>query len=176
MTILVTGPQGSGKTTQAKLLAEYLKVPFIGMGEVLRQRMERNDEIGRKIKEVMEKGELVDDQIVADFTKEKVMSPACQNGFVMDGYPRSIHQAGLFNPNFNKVFYLDIPEIQVLERLLKRGRADDKPDLIKERLQIYHQETEPLLDLYKNQGILKIVDGLKSIDEVQREIRKSLND
>ena len=170
--ILITGPQGSGKTTQAKLLAEFLKVPFIGMGEILRTKAMADDELGRRIKESLGKGELVDDEIVANFTKEEVDS---KNSFVMDGYPRSLYQMELFDPNFNKVFYLEIPEDQVLERLLRRGRLDDSEDLIRQRLNLYHQMTEPLLERYESQGILVNLDGAKSIDEIQKEIRERVN-
>ena len=173
MKILVTGPQGSGKTTQAKLLSEFLKVPFIGMGGVLRERMEQDDELGNKIREAMDKGVLVDDEIVANFTKQKVLED--EKGYVMDGYPRSIHQANLFNPDFDKVFYLDINDDEVMSRLLKRGRADDTSDLIKERLAIYHEETEPLLSIYKEKAILEIIDGSLSIDQIQERMRKTLN-
>lgn len=170
--ILVTGPQGSGKTTQAKLLSETLDIPFIGIGEVLRQRVEQNDEIGIKIKEGLDKGGLVDDAIVAGVAKEKVNH---LKGFVMDGYPRSIHQEKLFDPSFNKVFYLEIPDFEVVQRLLRRGRVDDNPELIKERLEIYHQQTEPMLENYRQKGILNIVDGTGTIEEVKGEIEKIAN-
>lgn len=173
MKILVTGPQGSGKTTQAKLLAEYLDIPFIGMGGVLRERMERDDEIGNKIREAMDKGILVDDEIVANFTKQKVLED--EKGYIMDGYPRSIHQLKLFNPDFDKVFYLDISDEEVMSRLLKRGRADDTPLLIKERLAIYHEDTESLLSIYKEKGILVVIDGSLPIEQIKERMREALN-
>lgn len=174
MRVLITGPQGSGKTTQAKLLAEFLDVGMISMGEMMRKRSEIDDELGRKIRQDLAEGKLVDDEVIAKAAKEEVEKS--RNNFVMDGYPRSLHQMELYDPNFDKVVYLEIPDEEIQERLLKRARADDTPELIKERLNIYHNMTKPLLDHYKNQGILKILNGVGSIDEIQGEIRKYLNE
>ena len=172
MKILITGPQGSGKTTQAKLLAEFLKVPFIGIGDELREKVKSGDEEGLKIKEALSKGVLADDEIVAQIAKEKVDH---LDGFVIDGYPKSVHQEALFDPKFDWVFYLEIPDFEVVQRLLRRGRVDDNPELIKERLETYHQVTEPMLENYRQKGILKVVNGEKSIEEVAGEIRQELN-
>lgn len=173
--VLVTGPQGSGKTTQAQLLAGFLKVPFIGIGGDLRQRAQQGDEIAGKIKLSLDRGDLVDDKVVADFAKERMAQSDCQNGFVIDGYPRSEEQVKLFNPDYTKVFYLEISDEEVLYRLLARGREDDTPELIKERLRIYHQETEPILKDYQEQGVLEVVDGSLSILQVQDKIRHLIN-
>lgn len=174
MKILVTGPQGSGKTTQSKLLAEYLNIPFIGIGELLRQIADTGSSEGIKIKQNLNVGKLVDDEIVANVAKERFKELDCQNGFVADGYPRTLDQINLFNPNYTKVFYLDINDDQVTKRLLKRGREDDTPEVIVKRLKIYHDETEPLLGFFRNKGILVRVDGSGSIDEVQNSIREIL--
>lgn len=174
MRVLITGPQGSGKSTQAKLLAEFLDVVMISMGEMMRKRSEIDDELGRKIKQDLAGGKLVDDKVIATAAKEEVEKS--RNNFVMDGYPRSLHQMELYDPSFDIVFYLEIPDKEIQERLFKRARADDTPELIKERLNIYHNMTKPLLDHYKNQGILRILNGIGSIDEIQGEIRKHLNE
>lgn len=175
MRVLITGPQGSGKTTQAELLARYLKIPFISIGADLRRRARLDDEIAEMIKSSLDKGKLVDDQTVADFTRDRVTEPDCQNGFVLDGYPRSEVQSKLFDPEYTKVFYLGLSDEEVLGRLLSRGREDDTPELIKERLRIYHEETEPMLKNYKKKNILEVIDGSLSILQVQDKIRQALN-
>lgn len=169
--ILVTGPQGSGKTTQAKLLAEFLGVQFIGTGDLVRDRAKVDDDVGQNIKEALAKGQLADNKTVSDLIREKVDG----SGFVMDGYPRDEEQLELFDPEYNKVFYLNISDEEVMDRLLKRGRADDTLDLIKERLRVYHLETEPLLKRYKDQEILEIIDGSATIEEIQGRMRELLN-
>ena len=93
----------------------------------------------------------------------------------MDGYPRDEGQLDIFDPKYSKVFYLDISDLEVMNRLLKRGRADDTPDLIKERLRLYHLETEPLVKRYKENGILNIIDGSLPIEQIQERMKQSLN-
>lgn len=168
--ILVTGPQGSGKTTQAKLLADFLGVTFIGTGDLVRERAEVSDEVGQKLKQALDSGQLADNQTVSSLVREKVGEE-----FVMDGYPRDEEQLNFFDPAYSKVFYLDISDEEVMSRLLKRGRADDTPDLIKERLAIYHKETEPLLNIYKEKGILEVIDGSLSIEQIKERMREVLN-
>lgn len=171
MRILVTGPQGSGKTTQGELLARFLKVPLLSSGEEMRLLSEKDSEEGRLVKKALDKGELVDNQIVARMMKKRVAQEDCKDGFVVDGYPRSIDQLELFNPNYTVVFYLAISDKLVFERMLKRGREDDKPEVIRRRLKLYHQRTEPLLKKYQAMEILSRIDGNRSIDEIQNEIR-----
>lgn len=174
MKILLIGPQGSGKSTQARLLSEYLSVPVISTGEIFRNLSSQETEEGKRVKQILGTGKLVDDETTSKIVEARLKQSDCQNGFIIDGYPRNIEQANTFDPDFERAFYLHIPEEKVLERLLKRGRADDTKELIKQRLDLYYRQTQPLLDYYRSRGILVEIDGRGDIQKVQDEIKKSL--
>jgi len=175
MKILLIGPQGSGKSTQGKLLAEFLQIPYISTGDIFRQIAAKETEEGKKIKQTIESGYLVDDQTTADLLEKRIKEADCQNGFILDGYPRNLEQVK-FIPvlNFDKVLYISVPEQEVVERLLKRGRPDDTEEGVKRRLNLYREQTQPLLDYYKVQGTLIEIDGTGDIQKVQDEIKKSI--
>lgn len=173
MKILLTGPQGSGKSTQADLLAQYLNVPKISTGDIFRKIKQEDSEKGKRIRQILNSGQLVDDQTTAEIVKRRLAGEG--SGFVMDGYPRTLEQINLFDPLFDKVFYLKLSDEEAIKRLLSRGREDDTRELIAQRLKIYHQQTDPVLDYYKVKGLLKEIDGLGSIDEIRQRIRDQLN-
>ena len=166
MKILFIGPQGSGKSTQASLLAEYLNLPKISTGDIFRKLS--------KVKEILAAGKLVDDETTAEIVKKRLQESDCQNGFILDGYPRNITQKELFDPQFEKVIYLKVPDEELMKRLLARGREDDTPESIRTRLNLYYVQTQPLLNYYKNQAILKEVDGIGAVEKIQDEIKKSI--
>lgn len=170
MKILLIGPQGSGKSTQAEVLAKKLGLPKITVGDLFRQISTLETEEGERIKQILDSGQLVDDQTTAEMVKKRLTEEDMKKGFVMDGYPRTMEQLSLFNPNFDKVIYLDVPKDVVVERLMQRGRTDDTLELINKRLDLYYQQTQPLLDFFKNKGILIEVDGTGSIERVEEEI------
>lgn len=172
--ILLIGPQGSGKSTQAKLLAEDLKMTVISTGEIFRKLSKETVGFGQIIRTILEKGRLVDDQTTYKIVKDRLSQSDCKNGFVMDGYPRNMEQLRLFDPQFDRVIYLEVPEQEVIRRLMDRGRSDDTPELIKTRLDLYYRQTQPLLDYYKERGILVEIDGRGDIQTIQDEIKKSL--
>lgn len=172
MKILLIGPQGSGKSTQAKLLAEYLVVPTVSTGDIFRKLIQENTDIGRKLKDILNEGRLVDDQTTCEIVQERLSRSDCRQGFVLDGYPRTVEQMKIFDPGFDKVFYLNVPEEEVIKRLMVRMRADDSAELIKTRLGLYYKQTSPLLDYYRSQEELIEIDGIGSVEEVQNEIRK----
>lgn len=175
MNIIIMGPQGSGKTTQARLLAEKLGVPLIVVGDIFRELAKEDMEQGRQVQEVLKRGELVSDEETIDIVTKRLSLPDCAKGFVLDGFPRNLVQAQDLAKKIDKVFYLKVSDKMGIERLLLRGRLDDTKDLIEKRLEIYHQETEPVLEFYKKQGVLEEVNGESTIEEIFRDILKRLN-
>lgn len=174
MKILMIGPQGSGKSTQAELLANYLNTPKISTGDIFRKIAEENSPEGERIREIQRSGKLVDDATTAEIVKKRLGEQDAQNGFILDGYPRNLAQRDLFDPQFDKVFYLNVPDEEVIKRLMNRGREDDTPESIKMRLNLYKDQTQPLLDYYKNLGILTEINGTGPVEEIQNEIQKSI--
>ncbi len=174
MKILLIGSQGSGKSTQADLLALHLGVPKISTGDIFRKIREEDSDEGRRIKNILDSGQLVDDQITAEIVKKRLQQSDVQNGFILDGYPRNITQVELFDPGFDKVIYLKVPQDEVVKRLMNRGREDDTEELINKRLELYYQQTQPLLDYYQKQGKLIEVLGMGDINQIQDEIKKSI--
>lgn len=174
MKILITGPQGSGKTTQAEILAKKLEVKLIEAGEILRKVAQKHDELGEEVKKDLENGDLVEDQVVAKLIQAQATAPDAEDGFVMDGYPRTLESLKLFDPGFDQVFYLEVPDEVVIKRMLQRGREDDNQSDIEERLKLYHLETEQVLDYYRKLDKLITVDGQSSIEEIAREINSKI--
>ncbi len=172
--ILLIGLQGSGKSTQADLLTRHLQVPKISTGDIFRQLRKEDSDEGRRIKNILDSGQLVDDQTTAEIVRKRVSKKDCKNGFVMDGYPRTLEQLQMFDPQFDKVTYLNVPKEEVVKRLLSRGRADDTEDLIGKRLDLYYQQTQPLLDYYRQKGILVEINGVGDIQRIQDEIKKQI--
>lgn len=180
--ILMLGPQSSGKSTQAKQLAEHLGYKFISSGKLLRRLSEANNPIGVKLSQYWIKGDLVPDDLI-----EEVIYPVFEHedvaGFVVDGYPRNLGQLKGFLPflemngwKISKVFYLSVSEAEALRRIKIRSETEHRLDeaneeSIRHRIDIYHKETEPLLNEYSNMGILTKVDGERTIEEIQTELR-----
>lgn len=170
MRILFIGSQGCGKSTQAKLLSKSLKIPLISTGEIFRQMADANE----MIRKILDEGRLMADKTTSDIVKDRLQEKDCQNGFIIDGYPRNLEQLRLEDPKFDLVFYLDLPKEQVVARLVKRGREDDTPESIRVRLELYYKQTKPLLDYYSKLGILREIDGEGDIDKVYSRIRAAL--
>lgn len=172
--IMITGPQGSGKTTQARILAEKLGVPMVGAGELARKFANSGHKDSQKVSAAIAEGQLIDDGIMGDLVKKEIAQQSYEKGFVTDGYPRAMSQLKIFNPSYDQVFYLKLSDQEAKKRLLQRGRADDTPEAIKERLEWYHYETSQLLDYYSKRGKLVIIDGDQSIEGVAKEIAAKL--
>lgn len=174
MKVLLIGPQGSGKSTQAEMLASFSGSPKVSTGDIFRELAGKDTKEGRKIREIIENGRLIDDQTTANIVKAKLQSNDFRKGFILDGYPRNLTQKGIYDPDVDKVFYLNVPEEEVIRRLMKRGRKDDTEEAIRTRLNLYLDQTEPMINYYKSKGILTEIDGIGSPEEVQKEIRKNL--
>jgi len=171
MRVIFLGPQGSGKSTQAKMVADELGFPYIEMGQMLRDKAQEKSDLGESIKKSLGAGELVTDNIAVDVLNNTLNDLKFSHGFVLDGYPRNQAQLDGFKYSPDKVFYVKVSDQEAIKRLTLRARADDTKEALLRRLEIYHEKTEPLLKKYKNAGILTKINGEKSIDDVRQEIK-----
>jgi adenylate kinase len=185
MRIIFLGAPGSGKGTQARLLSGRLGVPAISTGEMLRAAVREGTALGRQAQEIMDRGELVPDAVMIGLIRERVASPDARDGFLLDGFPRTVEQArsldGLLAGNaggLSAVVNLLVPEPLLEDRLLHRataeGRSDDRPEAIRERLRVYRERTEPLIAFYRQRGLLAEVDGVGPVSEISGRIDRAL--
>jgi adenylate kinase len=183
--ILLLGPQGSGKGTQAKRIQAEYGVPHIATGEILRAAMQEGTELGLKVKPIVDSGRLVPDDLMIDLIRDRLMQPDAEQGFILDGFPRTPPQADALDTmldeigrNLSIVFEFQLPDGVARERLLRRaeleGRADDTPEAIERRLALYHEQTEPLVEHYRAQGNLVGVHANNSVDGVFAEVQDAL--
>lgn len=181
MRIVLLGAPGSGKGTQGERLARHLRIPQISTGDLLRAAVSEGNELGRKAKAAMDAGHLVADEIVIEMIHQRLDRADAGAGFILDGFPRTRPQAaaldrllGKLRQPLDKVINLDVPDDEIIQRLLARGRADDTEDTIRRRLQVYSEQTRPLLDYYRAEGKLVIVPGVGSVDDIFQRILAAL--
>ncbi len=187
MNLILFGPPGAGKGTQAKILQDELGLVQLSTGDMLRAAIAAGSNLGRRCKSIMDKGNLVTDEIVVAIIDQRLDAPDCADGVVFDGFPRTISQAqsldkllSALNSPIDAVIELKIRDAALVDRIAKRSRetggtrGDDTPETLRNRLEVYHKNTAPLLDFYARQGKLKTVDGMASIPEVSAEIRRVL--
>lgn len=175
MRILFTGLPGSGKTTQAIKISGYLNYCYVGVGDVLRDYADKLKDSDPSIKNTIDSGQMVDDKLVADLMRKELERPECQNGAVADGYPRHFGQINLFDPNYDKVFYLKIsPEISK-KRLIERGRVNEVISVIDYRINLEKEFIDDMLAFYRQTTTLVVIDGEKEVDEVFNQIKEHLN-
>lgn len=172
--ILIIGPQGSGKSTQAQILSEKMNLPLVSSGDLLRDFTDDQSPEAREARAMMDQGKFIDDNLTARLIKRKVSLLKKGTGFILDGFPRNIEQLDYYNPDFDLVIYLDITDDEAEKRLLKRGREDDTPGVIKERLALFHELTKPLLFYYQNQDRLIKVNGEQPINQVAFDIEQKI--
>lgn len=208
MKIIMLGAPGAGKGTQAKQIADKFGIPHISTGDIFRANIKEGTELGRKAKGYMDAGELVPDELVCDLVVDRIQKEDCANGFILDGFPRTIPQAEALTDALNaigqKMDYaidIEVNDAQIVERMggrraclgcgatyhiinippKKEGicdrcgseiilRDDDKPETVQNRLNVYHEQTQPLIDYYKEQDILSEVDGMQPMDKVFADI------
>jgi adenylate kinase len=212
LNLILLGPPGAGKGTQAERLVEDFDLPYYATGDILRAAVKEGTELGRKAKEYMDRGDLVPDEVIRDVIVERIDSPEALDGFLLDGFPRTLPQAEALQEALEPlgrrptaVLYIEASDDEVVRRLSgrrvnpKTGRVyhvefdppknegfddidgtklvqrdDDREETIKHRLEVFHEQTEPLVDYYERQGLLRRFDGSRSPDEVHQHIRATL--
>ncbi len=182
MQMVFIGPPGAGKGTQAERIVVKYGLAHLSTGDMLRAARDAKTAVGVEAEKSMSAGKLVPDAIIVDIISERLEQPDCQKGYLLDGFPRTIAQAEALDVMLEKkgtrldvVLELNVPEGELFERLAGRGRADDKPEVIRQRLVAYREQTAPLLDYYRKQGILVSVDGLGTIEEIFRRVETVLD-
>ncbi len=171
MRLLFIGPPGAGKGTQAERVAERLGIAHISTGDMFRAQVAAGTELGKRVEAIMKAGDYVPDEVTVAMLAERIAEPDAARGFILDGFPRTIGQVEaldslLGSDGLDKVVVFDVPEDELVRRLLARGRADDTEDTVRNRLAVYREQTEPLIDLYSRRGIVVHVDGVGDIDEI----------
>lgn len=204
MKIIMLGAPGAGKGTQAKMIADRYNVPHISTGDIFRANIKNGTELGMEAKKYMDQGKLVPDELTVKILLDRVAQDDCKNGYVLDGFPRTIPQAEVLEEALNKIgdkidyaVDIDVPDENIINRMSGRRacvtcgatyhivhvspkkegicdrcgselilRDDDKPETVKNRLKIYHDQTQPLIDFYTKKGILKSVDGTQDMNDV----------
>jgi adenylate kinase len=213
MNIILLGPPGSGKGTQAKRIEQTHGIVQLSTGDMLRATTASDTEFGRRVKAIMDSGQLVPDDIIVEMIDHRIAQPDCRNGFILDGFPRNVPQAKALDAllaehhlKLDHVILLEVDEAALVDRLsgrftctqcgasfhdrhnrpLRQGicdgcggtefgrRADDRPEAVKARFEVYRSQTAPILPYYRDRGILRRVDGMAEIDEVTREIDRIL--
>ncbi len=185
MKAILLGPPGGGKGTQAAFLVDKYGVAHISTGDMLRAAVKEGTELGKKAKSFMDKGELLSDDIIIGIIGERIQADDCKKGFLLDGFPRTIPQADALGDMLSKsgasidhVLHIAVPDEELMKRLLgraqKEGRSDDNEETINNRLKVYHEQTSPLIDYYRNKGNLREIDGMGSIDEITGRIKSAI--
>jgi adenylate kinase len=182
MRIVILGAPGSGKGTQAALLVKELELPHISTGELLRSAVKAGTELGLKARVVMDRGELVSDEIMLSLLEERLSQPDIEGGFILDGYPRNIVQAGALDDLLNRLgqpvdeaLQIDVDVEMMVNRIAKRaaeeGRSDDTEEIVRNRMKVYSGQTAPVVDYYAQRGVLSRVLGEGTIEEVFHRIK-----
>jgi adenylate kinase len=185
MNVLLIGPPGSGKGTQGERLADRLGLEHLAAGDLLRAEVENGSPLGRRVGELMQRGELVPDSVIISLLMPRVLAASEANGYLLDGFPRSVEQAvearklaEMADAGPDAVIYLDAPREVLMRRILARaeveGRSDDNPETVENRLRVFEEATHPLVDYYRERGLLHVINADQEEDAVTREILSAL--
>ena len=188
MNIILFGPPGAGKGTQAQILVENRGMVQLSTGDMLRSAIAAGTELGMKAKKIMDAGQLVSDDIMIDMIRDRMAQDDCANGVILDGFPRTVAQAKALDLmldaqgiNLDQVIEIQVDDQALLDRIVKRAaesgtaRSDDNADVLAQRLQVYHDNTTPVLPYYSDKGKLTSIDGMQSVQEVSEAIRQCLD-
>ena len=183
--LLIVGPPGAGKGTQAVRIAEQLGIPAISTGDIFRANVAEQTELGVLAQSYMDKGEYVPDSVTNDMVRDRLSADDAREGFLLDGYPRTLDQVDALDgmlaelsTSLDRVLLLEVQTEEVIGRLVERGkeqgRSDDTEETIRRRIEVYTEQTAPLIDVFEQRGILRRVDGMASIDEVTAALQEAL--
>ena len=187
MRMILMGPPGAGKGTQAQVVAERYSIPAISTGDIFRKNVSEGTELGIQAQRFMDAGEYVPDELTNLMVRNRIDEPDAERGFLLDGYPRTLAQVeeldGMIKHTghvLDAVVVLTVDKEELVQRLLQRaeteGRADDTEDVVRRRQEVYHDQTAPLIDVYRDRGLMIEVDGMGEVDEVSKRVFDALVD
>lgn len=183
MNIILFGPPGAGKGTQAKKLQDEYSIPHLSTGDIFRAAIKNKTPLGVEVKSILDSGELVPDETVVDLVAEELKKDKYTDGYILDGFPRTVVQAEAFdtflennNDSLDAFILLSVPEDELIKRILSRGegRTDDTEEKVKTRLEVYQKETKPVMEYYKEQGKVQEINGIGTIDQIFKRITTAL--